>query len=107
MLLVPTIFITLVAFILAIVKKRGASAGNNIPWPFYAKKPLTQPEHIFYHRLVDAMSQCTLLAQVQLSQVHGVHQGFNLNEWNNRIIRMMHRFYRVSKGLIYPWRREA
>lgn len=44
MLLVAIVLITLVAIILAIVKRRGASDVSNVPWPFYAKKPLTQPE---------------------------------------------------------------
>lgn len=69
--------------------KRLASSGTgNAPWPFYAKKPLTQPEQVLYHRLVAAMPDCIVLAQVQLSQVLGVKKGFNFHEWNNRINRM-------------------
>ena len=88
MLLVAIVLIALVAIILAIVKRRGTSDVSNVPWPFYAKKPLTQPEQILYHRLVAAMPQCIVLAQVQLSQVLGVQKGFNFREWNNRINRM-------------------
>jgi hypothetical protein len=87
-LLVAIVLIALVAIIFAIVKRRGASDVGNVPWPFYAKKPLTQPEQILYHRLVAAMPQCIVLAQVQLSQVLGVQKGFNFREWNNHINRM-------------------
>lgn len=57
-------------------------------WPFYAKKPLSQPEQVLYHRLVAALPECMVLAQVQLSRVLGVKKGFRVNEWNNRINRM-------------------
>lgn len=57
-------------------------------WPFYAKKPLSQPEQILYHRLVNALPDNIILAQVQLSRVLGVKKGFNFREWNNRINRM-------------------
>jgi mannose/fructose/N-acetylgalactosamine-specific phosphotransferase system component IIC len=41
MLLVAIVFIALVAIIIAIVKRRGGADVSNVPWPFYAKKPLT------------------------------------------------------------------
>jgi hypothetical protein len=79
----------LVAIALAvIIMKRGVLGGGNKPWPFYAKKVLTHPEQVLYHRLVAAMPEHIILAQVQLSRVLGVKKGFNFNEWNNRINRM-------------------
>lgn len=87
-LLVAIILVVLAAIVLAILKKRGETSVTDGPWPFYAKKPLTQPEQILYHRLVAAMPECIVLAQVQLSRVLGVKTGFNFNTWNNRISRM-------------------
>ena len=75
-----------VAFV--VLKRRASSGDGDAPWPFYAKKPLSQPEQVLYHRLVAAMPECIVLAQVQLSQVLGVKKGFNFHEWNNRINRM-------------------
>jgi hypothetical protein len=75
-----------VAFV--VLKRRASFGAIDAPWPFYAKKPLTQPEQVLYHRLVAAMPECIVLAQVQLSRVLGVKKGFNFNEWNNRINRM-------------------
>jgi len=75
-----------VAFVM--LKRRASSDASNAPWPLYAKKPLTQPEQVLYHRLVAAMPECIVLAQVQLSQVLGVKKGFNFHAWNNRINRM-------------------
>ena len=74
--------------VLAVLKKRGSVGYGDRPWPFYAKKPLTQPEQILYHRLVKTLPECIVLAQVQLSRVLGVKKGFNFGEWNNRINRM-------------------
>jgi hypothetical protein len=75
-----------VAFV--ILKKRALPGAADTPWPFYAKKPLTQPEQVLYHRLLSAMPECIVLAQVQLSRVLGVKKGFSFQEWNNRINRM-------------------
>jgi hypothetical protein len=84
------IFILAVLAFLALKKKLSASAmvRGDDPWPFYAKKPLTQPEQILYHRLVVALPEYMILAQVQLSRVLGVKKGAGFHEWNNRINRL-------------------
>lgn len=86
------LFIALLAFafllVTALLRKRGSVGADDGPWPFYAKKPLIQPEQVLYHRLVAALPECMVLAQVQLSRVLGVKKGFNFREWNNRIDRM-------------------
>ena len=69
------------------VKSQGNSGGNDI-WPFYAKKPLSQPEQILYFRLVEALPDHIVLAQVQLSRFLGVKKGHNYQSWSNRINRM-------------------
>lgn len=86
LLLVVVLFV-IVAVALVVLKKRVAQ-GDDQPWPFVAKKPLTQPEQILYHRLVQALPERIVLAQVQLSRVLGVKKGVNFAEWNNRINRM-------------------
>jgi hypothetical protein len=63
-------------------------AQGSVQWPFYAKKVLSPPEQILYHRLVRALPECLVLAQVQLSRVLGVKKGSNFGEWNNRINRL-------------------
>ena len=87
-LVVILVLLVLAAVVFVILKKRASAGSGDAPWPFYAKKPLTQPEQILYHRLVAAMPECIVLAQVQLSRVLGVKKGFSFNEWNNRINRM-------------------
>jgi very-short-patch-repair endonuclease len=69
------------------VKSQGNLAGDDI-WPFYAKKPLSPPEQILYFRLVEALPDYIVLAQVQLSRFLGVKHGHNYQSWSNRINRM-------------------
>ncbi|MDF2457764.1 MAG: Zn-finger domain associated with topoisomerase type [Nitrospira sp.] len=76
----------------ALLKRRASSDSANAAWPFYVKKPLTQPEQILYHRLVKALPDHIVLAQVQVSRVLGVKKGFKFNEWNNRINRLSYDF---------------
>ena len=79
--------------IAAILIRRGRrSAGSSSPWPFYVKRLLTQPEQVLYHRLVKALPDHVILAQVQVSRVLGVKKGFRFHEWNNRINRMSYDF---------------
>ncbi len=87
-LLVAVVLLALAAIFFVILKKRASPDASDAPWPYYPKKPLTQPEQVLYHRLVAAMPECIVLAQMQLSQVLGVKKGFNFREWNNRINRM-------------------
>lgn len=56
-------------------------------WPFYAKRAMTKPEQITYSRLVQALPDKIVLAQVQLSRLLGVKKGHKGN-WLNRINRM-------------------
>ena len=81
------IMIFVVMVILAISKAKGKST-NGDDWPFYAKKPLSQPEQILYFRLIQALPEHIILAQVQLSRMLGVKKGNNYQSWTNRINRM-------------------
>ena len=83
--------------VLVILKKRGLPAAADGPWPFYAKRPLSQPEQVLYHRLVKALPEHIVLAQVQVSRVLGVKKGFKFNEWNNRINRLSYDFVVCTK----------
>lgn len=78
---------------LLILKKLGLlQGGKGSVWPFYVKKLLTPPEQVLYHRLVKALPEHIVLAQVQVSRVLGVQKGANFNEWNNRINRLSYDF---------------
>jgi hypothetical protein len=66
-------------------------------WPFYARQLMSQPEQVLYYRLVRALPEHIVLAQVQVSRVLGVKKGFKFNEWNNRINRLSYDFVVCAK----------
>lgn len=96
--LVVAFFLVVAIVLLIHLKKRGLLEGKGTgPWPFYVKKPLTQPEQVLYHRLVKALPDHIVLAQVQVSRVLGVKKGADFNSWNNRINRLSYDFVVCSK----------
>jgi len=52
---------------------------------------------VLYHRLIRALPEHIVLAQVQVSRVLGVKKGFNFHEWNNRINRLSYDFVVCAK----------
>jgi len=89
--------IALAVMALIVVRMRGLNGPNDGSWPFYAKRLLSQPEQVLYHRLVSSLPGHLILAQVQVSRVLGVKKGFNAREWNNRINRMSYDFVVCAK----------
>ena len=83
--------------VLAILKAKTKGGAGDKVWPFYAKKPLTQPEQTLYFRLVQALPDHIILAQVQLSQLLGVKKGNGYQAWSNRINRMSADFVVCNK----------
>jgi hypothetical protein len=67
-------------------------------WPFHAKKVLSNPEQVLYFRLVRALPECVVLAQVGLSRVIGVDKGVAFYKWFNKISMMSLDFVVCSKS---------
>ena len=86
--IIAVIFFLLIAAVAIVVQKKKSGKAHDGPWPLYAKKILSQPEQVLYHRLVKAFPNHNIFAQVQLSRALGIKKGFNFHEWNNRINRM-------------------
>src|SRR3569832_329118 len=55
---------------------------------FLRKKAALAPEQTLYFRLVKALPEHIILAQVQLSRLLGVKKGNDFQAWSNRINRM-------------------
>lgn len=83
--LLVAVAIGIIALVLAMTKPQETTPED--VWPFYAKKAMSKPEQILYHRLVEALPDKIILAQVQLSRMIGVKKGHDLS-WFNRINRM-------------------
>lgn len=92
-LIVVAILVVIVGLLLA-KKKQPSESG---PWPYYAKRPLSQPDQILYFRLAKALPDHMVLAQVQLSRMLGVKKGSNHQAWLNRINRMSADFVVCAK----------
>ncbi len=84
----PLMALIVVAVALAFLKAMSHARKVDKLWPFYAKKPLSNPEQVLYFRLKQALPENIILAQVQLSQLLGVKKGNNYQAWLNRINRM-------------------
>jgi very-short-patch-repair endonuclease len=54
-------------------------------WPFIAKKPLSNVEQALYFRLIDALPELIVLAQVPMSSFLRVRRGQTWSEWHGRI----------------------
>lgn len=89
--------LVLAGIAIAVLKRRGLAVGSEAPWPYYAKRLLSQPEQVLYGRLNRALPEHIVLAQVQVSRVLGVKKGFNFHEWNNRINRLSYDFVVCTK----------
>jgi len=86
------------ALIFLVLFKRKVRAGSSFAvWPFYAKRPLSKPEQILYFRLMEALPEYVVLAQVQLSRFLGVTKGHSYQSWINRINRMSADFVVCNK----------
>lgn len=95
--LLIVIAIVFALLVLAIIAKGQNAPKWDGPWPFYAKRPLTKPEQVLYHRLIRALPDHIVLCQVQVSRVLGVKRGFKFNQWNNRINRLSYDFVICGK----------
>ena len=94
--ILPLVIFIVIAFLIlkyfSAATKRSAQS-----WPFYVKRPLSQPEQVLYHRMIRALPEHIVLAQVQVSRVLGVKKGANFHEWNNRINRLSYDFVVCTK----------
>lgn len=91
------IVVAFVIVVLIVLKAKSQGGAGEEVWPFYAKKPLSQPEQVLYFRLIQALPEHIILAQVQLSRFLGVKKGNNYQAWSNRINRMSADFVVCNK----------
>src|SRR5690349_5065145 len=83
--LVAVIVALVLGLLVAAALRRTKQSRAEGTWPFFAKKPLSQPEQVLYFRLLHALPEHIVLAQVQLSRILGVKKGDNYQSWLNRI----------------------
>ena len=84
----PLLFFVFVLFCALLVPTIVRALGRShreAEWPFRVKKPLTKVEQVLYFRLIDALPDLIVLAQVPLSGFLRVRKGRTWREWHNRI----------------------
>jgi len=79
------------------MEAKPSGAGDVDKWPFVLRSVMTKPEQVLYWRLVEALPDHIVLAQVQLSRVLDVAKGENVQSWNNRISRQSYDFVICTK----------
>lgn len=69
------------------LKQDKAKAGSDDqPWPYQARRIMTDREQVLYHRLREALPDCLIFTQVQLSQVISVkYRTKNPQAWLNKV----------------------
>jgi hypothetical protein len=90
-----TLVLLMLMFAVALGGTKRRSLRNAVfhgPWPYYSKRPMSRPEQVLYHRLLAALPDHIVLAQVQVSRILGVKRGYNFHVWNNRINRLSYDF---------------
>lgn len=88
--MIPFVIFLIVALIgFQLWRARSEGGGSDAgPWPFYAKRALSDPELILMRRLIATLPGNLILAQVALGRLLGVKKGHNFGQWFNRINRM-------------------
>ncbi|WP_307753727.1 DUF2726 domain-containing protein [Xanthomonas albilineans] len=66
-------------------KKNKLKDNAQLHWPFYGMRVLTNSEQVLYWRLVEALPENIVLAQVQLSRFLGVRKGNGRIQWLNKV----------------------
>ncbi|MBU1235403.1 MAG: DUF2726 domain-containing protein [Gammaproteobacteria bacterium] len=79
------LFAVLVLVVRFVLPKLKGDSGREANPPYFAKKPLTDPEREMFARLQEAMPECVVLAQVALSSLVGVKERDDWRRWFNRI----------------------
>jgi hypothetical protein len=95
--LIAVVVLIAVASLVAAALRRAKPGDAEGSWPFFPKKPLSPPEQVLYFRLLRALPEHIVLAQVQLSRILGVRKGDNYQSWLNRISQLSADFVVCAK----------
>lgn len=96
-LLFVVIAIVVAVMLLRVTFNGPKDAVESKTWPFYAKKLLSVPEQVLYFRIVKALPDHLVFAQVGLSRILGVKRGYPFQTWHNKIDRKSADFVICSK----------
>ncbi len=95
------ITLMLIAIAMFMAKKQSAAAIRleDVP-PYFRKKTLlNEKEQVLFHRLIEAMPNYYVMAQVRLADIVGVKKSKNWQAWFNKVSRKSVDFVICNKSL--------
>ena len=100
LLFVVLIVVGLAIFAVYMAKKNRSSENLDEKPPYFRKKTLlNEKEQVLFHRLVEAMPNCYVMAQVRLADIIGVKKCKNWQAWFNKVNRKSVDFVICNKSL--------
>jgi very-short-patch-repair endonuclease len=98
-LVVVIVAILLIVFKIATLKNKEVTGSRALPY-FKKKTLLNEKEQVLFHRLVEAMPNCYVMAQVRLADIVGIKKTKNWQSWFNKISRKSVDFVICNKSLV-------
>lgn len=80
-------FVAVFVLIAAVLIAARLRPSSSKPWPLESKRVLSPPEQVLYFRLIQALPDCVVLAQVQLSRMLVIKASRGRTAVRNRIDR--------------------
>lgn len=86
MIALPAVVVLSLLGLFLTMQGRRKAGPDDQPWPYQARRVMTDREQVLYHRLREALPDCLIFTQVQLSQVISVkYRTKNPQAWLNKI----------------------
>lgn len=99
LILVFLVIVIITAVILAKIKSSGKNTKNAPPY-FRKKTLLNEKEQVLFHRLIEAMPNSYVMAQVRLADIVGIKKCDNWQSWFNKINRKSVDFVICNKSFV-------
>jgi very-short-patch-repair endonuclease len=93
------VFIVFVLLRMAAAKKKGAETSGQPPY-FKKKTLLDEKEQVLFHRLIEALPEHYVMAQVRLADLVGIKKGENWQSWFNKVSRKSVDFVICNKSFV-------
>jgi hypothetical protein len=97
------IIIVFIVFVLIkkVADKRAKAGSQNDKPPYFKKKTLLEEkEQVLFHRLIEAMPEHYIMAQVRLADIVGVKKCDNWQTWFNKVSRKSVDFVVCDKSFV-------
>lgn len=93
------VFAVFIILRMVVAKKKGAEASGEPPY-FKKKTLLNEKEQVLFHRLIEAIPDHYVMAQVRLADIVGVKKSDSWQAWFNKISRKSVDFVICNKSFV-------